>query len=84
MGKRFLEAPIDAKSNYCRPVQKLVSYMYIHIVVISSDKILKFTLILFIIKVYIVACKIIIIAVQFTLLIINEKRQCDEIDKLLK
>lgn len=51
---------------------------------ISSDKILKFTLILFIIKVYIVACKIIIIAVQFTLLIINEKRQCDEIDKLLK
>lgn len=56
----------------------------IFIVVISSDKILKFTLILFIIKVYISACKIIIIAVQFTLLIINEKRQCDEIDKLLK
>lgn len=51
----------------------------IFIVVISSDKILKF-----IIKVYISACKIIIIAVQFTLLIINEKRQCDEIDKLLK
>lgn len=56
----------------------------IFIVVISPDKILKFTLILFIIKVYIVACKIIIIAVQFILLIINEKRQCDEIDKLLK
>lgn len=51
----------------------------IFIVVISSDKILKF-----IIKVYISACKIIIIAAQFTLLIINEKRQCDEIDKLLK